>query len=126
MGTRVTREGRPGVGVGVDRARREPPLIGVDVHQQRHGDLPHVAGTLDLRCLPAGALERGQEDRDENRNDPDDDQEFDQGNATSARGENGTRHVRILSNLPQRCSPSAPLHAEVRRGLPIVITIPYP
>jgi hypothetical protein len=64
---------------GVLQARvREESLIGVLVHHERHRDLADVAEALGPLSRLAGARQDGEQNADQDRDDPDDDQQFHQ------------------------------------------------
>jgi hypothetical protein len=68
------------------RGKRARPDLLVGVHHRRQGDLPEVVRTLDPVRLLAGAVQAGQQDRDQQRDDPDDDEQLDEREAGRALG----------------------------------------
>ena len=67
------------------RAGETAVALGVGIHDEAKTDLTEVAGALHTVGLLTGAVERREQNRDEQRDDPNDHQQLDEGKPSAAR-----------------------------------------
>jgi hypothetical protein len=68
--------------VVLEPGRRIGAFVFVEIHLKGEPDLPQVRGAGDFVSRLAGALERGEQDGDQQRDDANDDEQLDEGESS--------------------------------------------